>query len=120
MQIEPSEDKTGVLVLLFATSRLGFIAIVTDRAGASEVDRFSLVLLFAASRVGFVVIVTDRAGEVGRRSSLVLFAGLLNCLVPSESESSLTDSEAKVLKKSKSCHTLYVTIKTIPSNFVPL
>ena len=68
------------VVLLFATSRVGSVVVVMDRAGASEADMSS-----ATSRVGFFAIVTDRAGEGGRRSSVVSFAGSLNCLVPSES-----------------------------------
>jgi hypothetical protein len=56
------------------------------------------VLLFATSRA----IVTDRAGEVGRCSSVVLFAGSLNFLVPSDtSVTDLKEESSNVQERSR-------------------
>ena len=87
------------VVLLFATSRVGSVVVVMDRAGpagGSEAD-----MLSATSRVGLFAIVTDRAGEAGRRSSVVSFAGSINCLVPSESFVAVA---VELQRKIKSCH----------------
>src|ERR1700678_3991519 len=81
-----------VLVLSFATSRVGSV-VMMDRAGAREADMSS-----ATSRVGFLTIVMDRAGEAGRRSTVVSFACSSNCLVPSESLVAVAEELQKKFK----------------------
>jgi hypothetical protein len=104
----PSDKMVVVFksVLLFAISRLGFVAIVMDKAGEAA------VLSFATSRVRFVALVADRAG----RCSSVVFAGSLNFLVPSDS--SVTEAEDLKKVQERSRVVTYVTPSNL--NFVPL
>lgn len=81
--------------LSFATSRVGFVAIETDRAG--EADRFSMELLFATSRVGSVTFATDKAGEADRFSKELLFATSRVGSVANRAGASETDKFSLVL-----------------------